>query len=76
MAIGRLRAGKSFLLTRYLREKRGFYYQATKTTKREQLGSLTQVLAAEYPDSGLHYSAGLRNWDAFFELIIKQAGRQ
>jgi uncharacterized protein len=76
LALGRRRAGKSFLLTRYLRGRPGFYYQATKATSREQLRSLAEAVAAQYPDSGLTFSAGLRSWEAFFGFMVKQAGTQ
>lgn len=76
LALGRRRAGKSFLLTRYLRSRKGFYYQATRSTSREQLRSLSEAVGGEYPESGLSYSAGLRSWDTFFEFVIKKAGQR
>lgn len=74
--VGRRRAGKSFLLTRFLEGRRGFYYQATKTTSREQLRALEEAVAARYPESGLAYGSGFRSWEAFFEFMRKQAGER
>jgi AAA+ ATPase superfamily predicted ATPase len=56
LALGRRRAGKSFLLRRFLQGRAGFYYQATKTTAREQLRALHDAAATEYPQSGLSCS--------------------
>ena len=73
VAIGRRRAGKSFLLTRFLKNHRGFYYQATKATGREQLLSLSEAATAQFPDAGLSYGNGFRSWEAFFNFIVEQA---
>ena len=74
IATGRRRAGKSFLLARYLEERRGFYYQATRTTSREQLGAIYEAALAALPKAGLAHGAGFRDWDAFFRFIAQQAG--
>ncbi len=76
LALGRRRAGKSFLLTRFLQTHTGFYYQATKTTGREQLSALSDAAAAQFPDAGLAYGTGFRNWDAFFSFIIERAAKR
>jgi len=76
LALGRRRAGKSFLLRRFLESHTGFYYQATKTTGREQLRALGEAAAAQFPDSGLSYGNGFRNWDAFFSFIIERAAKR
>jgi AAA+ ATPase superfamily predicted ATPase len=76
IATGRRRAGKSFLLTRFLKNHDGFYYQATKTTSREQLRSLSEVAAARFPDAGFAYGTGFRTWDAFFSFIVERAGNK
>ncbi len=76
LVLGRRRAGKSFLLTRFLDSHTGFYYQATKTTAREQLRALADAAGAEYPGSGLAYGSGFRDWDAFFDFIRHQAGER
>jgi uncharacterized protein len=74
LALGRRRAGKSYLLRRFMQGRAGFYYQATKTTAREQLRALGEAAAAESPQSGLGYGSGFRSWDAFFEYIVERAG--
>jgi AAA+ ATPase superfamily predicted ATPase len=76
IATGRRRAGKSFLLTRFLKTHDGFYYQATKATSREQLRALSEAVATRFPDAGLSYGTGFRNWDAFFSLIVDRAGKK
>jgi AAA+ ATPase superfamily predicted ATPase len=76
IATGRRRAGKSFLLTHYLRDKRGLYYQATKGTSREQLRTLTQIASARSSQSGLQFTGGFADWDAFFRYVIQEAAGQ
>ncbi len=76
MVLGRRRAGKSFLLTRFLKDHSGFYYQATKATAREQLRALGDAVAVEYPASGLAYGSGFRSWEAFFEFLTQWAGKR
>ena len=74
IATGRRRAGKSFLLARYLEGRRGFYYQATRTTSREQLEAVYEAALVALPQAGLAHGAGFRDWDAFFRFIAQQAG--
>ena len=73
LVLGRRRAGKSFLLRRFLQGHAGFYYQATKTTAREQLRALGEAAATQFPDSALGYANGFRSWDAFLDFIVERA---
>lgn len=73
IAAGRRRAGKSYLLTRYLQERDGFYYQATKATSREQLRTLSQIAAAQFQQTGLDFAGGFPDWESFFRFVVQQA---
>ncbi|MGA9838592.1 MAG: ATP-binding protein [Gemmatimonadaceae bacterium] len=73
IAAGRRRAGKSYLLTRYLQERRGFYYQATNVTSRDQLRSLSAAAATQFPQVGLDLADGFRDWETFFNFIVRMA---
>jgi len=73
IAAGRRRAGKSYLLTHYLRDRPGFYYQATKSTSREQLRTLSGIVAARYQQEGLEFGGGFQDWESFFRFIVRRA---
>ncbi len=73
IAAGRRRAGKSYLLTRYLQGKDGLYYQATKATSREQLRTLSQIAATQFQQAGLGFAGGFPDWESFFRFVVQQA---
>ena len=73
VAAGRRRSGKSYLLTHALSGRRGFYYQATKGTSREQLARVSAAVSVEFPDARLHLAGGFRDWESFFEFVIAEA---
>lgn len=73
IAAGRRRAGKTFLLTRFLQSRPGFYYQATKSTGREQLRAVSEAVAGQFGGTALGYATGFRDWDAFFGFLIERA---
>ena len=73
IAAGRRRAGKSYLLSHYLQGKRGLYYQATKTTSKDQLRTISQVVATQFPQAGLQFADGFADWDGFFAFIVQEA---
>ncbi|MDP2959451.1 MAG: ATP-binding protein [Longimicrobiales bacterium] len=72
---GRRRAGKSFLLTHFAAAAGGLYYQATKKTGREQLASLTRVVARRFQDPALQ-RADFRSWEDFFGYLLDRAGQE
>lgn len=76
IAAGRRRAGKSYLLSRYLQDKQGLYYQATKSTGREQLRTLSNVVAMQSQRAGLQFAGGFPDWESFFRFVVHQAGGQ
>lgn len=76
VAAGRRRAGKSYLLSRYLQGKNGLYYQATKATSREQLRTLSQLAATQFEQGGLEFASGFSDWESFFRFIVRQAAGQ
>ena len=76
IAAGRRRSGKSYLLTHVLAERRGFYYQATKGTSREQLARVSGAVGVQFPDSRVDLAGGFRDWESFFEFIVVEAAGQ
>lgn len=76
IASGRRRAGKSYLLSRYLKNKAGLYYQATKSTSRDQLRTLSNVVATQFQQTGLEFASGFSDWESFFRFIVRQADGQ
>lgn len=75
IVVGRRRAGKSFLLGRFVAPHGGLYYQATKQTSREQLAVLTRILAQHFADPGLAYGSGLPDWRSVLEYLRAKAGQ-
>lgn len=73
--IGRRRAGKSFLLTRFAEEVGGVYYQATRKTEREQLTELSRTLARRFDDVALRHTV-LPTWEALLDYISEKAGNE
>ena len=72
--LGRRRAGKSFLLSRFVREIGGVYYQATKRTGEEQLSRLTRVVGECLGDSALASGAGFPDWEALLGYLTDRSG--
>ena len=72
LVLGRRRAGKSYLLTRFVRQVGGLYYQATKKTEREQLSALSRALGEALDDAALQ-RATLPDWDALLEYVVARA---
>ncbi|MEL6705685.1 MAG: ATP-binding protein [Bacteroidota bacterium] len=72
LMMGRRRAGKSFLLTRFAEAVGGAYYQATRRTEREQLLALSRVLAERFDDAALRRAA-LPDWEALLGYVAERA---
>lgn len=73
--LGRRRVGKSFMLSRFARETRGLYYQATRRTESEQLASLSRALGDRFSDSALLQGVALPDWERLLAYIAdKVAG--
>jgi uncharacterized protein len=72
LVIGRRRAGKSYLLTRFAHATGGAYYQATRKTEREQLLDVSRVLGERFNDAALRRIA-LPGWDDVFEYVVERA---
>lgn len=70
---GRRRAGKSFLLTHLVDAVRGLYYQATRKTEREQLASLTRVIAEHFNDPALRRLT-FEAWEDVFRYCAERVG--
>jgi uncharacterized protein len=73
LVVGRRRAGKSYLLTRFVQAAGGAYYQATRKTEREQLQGLSRALGERFDDAALR-RATLPDWDAVLAYVVERAG--
>lgn len=71
--VGRRRAGKSFLLTRFAQQVGGIYYQATRRTESEQLASLTRVIGEHFGDAALQHGIAFPSWEDLFGYITRRA---
>ncbi|HET7232202.1 MAG TPA: ATP-binding protein [Longimicrobium sp.] len=72
-AVGRRRAGKSFLLTRFAQQVGGIYYQATRRTEAEQLASLTRVIGEHFDDAALQHGIAFPSWEDLFGYVTRRA---
>lgn len=72
-AVGRRRAGKSYLLSRFAREVGGIYYQATRRTEAEQLGSLSRVIGMHFDDPALRHGVAFPSWEDLFRYVTQRA---
>jgi len=71
LVLGRRRAGKSYLLTRFAHAARGLYYQATRKTELEQLRDLSRALGEHFADAALRRTA-FPDWDAMLGYIVER----
>jgi uncharacterized protein len=71
--LGRRRVGKSFLLTRFTRAVRGFYYQATKRTENEQLLRLSSLVGDHFDDAALRHGVPFPDWESLFRYVTERA---
>jgi AAA+ ATPase superfamily predicted ATPase len=71
--IGRRRAGKSYLLTRFTQQVGGIYYQATRRTEAEQLASLSRVIGEHFGDAALQHGIAFPSWEELFGYLTRQA---
>lgn len=72
-AVGRRRVGKSFLLSRFVREVGGIYYQATRRTEAEQLGSLSRIIGEHFDDPALRRGVAFPSWEDLFGYLTTRA---
>lgn len=75
LVLGRRRAGKSYLLTRFAQAAKGVYYQATRKTEREQLRDLSGTLGEHFADAALRRVA-LPDWDAVLGYIVERTAAE
>ena len=73
IVLGRRRAGKTYLLTRFADACRGIYYQATKKTEREQLSTLTRIIGENFDDPAFK-RVSFETWEHLFGYLIEKAG--
>ncbi len=69
---GRRRAGKSFLLSHFVRSVDGIYYQATRKTEREQLATLTRIVGRRFQDPVLQ-RVSFDSWEDLFSYCRERS---
>lgn len=72
-AVGRRRVGKSYLLSRFVRQVGGLYYQATRRTEAEQLGHLSRAVGAHFGDPALASGVSFPAWEDLFRYLTQRA---
>jgi AAA+ ATPase superfamily predicted ATPase len=72
LVFGRRRAGKSFLLTRFVAACGAIYYQATKQTEKEQLLTLSRIVGEHFGDPVLR-SVSMPGWEELFAYVVERA---
>ncbi|MEQ9104899.1 MAG: ATP-binding protein [Rhodothermales bacterium] len=75
LVLGRRRAGKSFLLTRFAHAAGGFYYQATRKSDQEQLKTLSQRLADHFDDASLKHTV-FPDWDSLLGWLRQKVANE
>ncbi|HEX2081643.1 MAG TPA: ATP-binding protein [Longimicrobium sp.] len=71
--VGRRRAGKSFMLSRFARQVGGIYYQATRRTEAEQLASLARIIGEHFADPALQQGVAFPSWENLFRYLRERA---
>jgi len=71
---GRRRVGKTALILRFMRNKRGVYLLARETSSLENLRRFSERLADHFGDEVLRKNP-LRSWDALLEYLAAKAER-
>jgi AAA+ ATPase superfamily predicted ATPase len=75
LVLGRRRAGKSFLLARYARTRRGLYYQATRRTEAEQIDALSRAVGEHFHDAALTAGVPFPDWESLLRHLAGRAKR-
>jgi uncharacterized protein len=73
---GRRRAGKSYLLSRFIRAAGGIYYQATRRTEQEQLIRLSSVIGEHFRDDALRRGVPFPDWESLLSYLTDRAGTE
>lgn len=71
--LGRRRAGKSWVLTRFANAVGGIYYQATKRTEAEQLAAISRIVGQHSGDRALTHGVAFPHWEALFAYLAERA---
>lgn len=74
--VGRRRVGKSFLLTRFAKQHRGIYYQATRRAEADQLKTLSQRVGERFDGEGLARGASFADWEALLAFLATKASER
>lgn len=68
---GRRRAGKTSLVTEFLKEKKGIYFLATLQPEAENAKSFSAAAARFFGDSAVAQNP-FADWDGFFEYLVRE----
>jgi AAA+ ATPase superfamily predicted ATPase len=74
--LGRRRAGKSYVLSRFAEAVGGIYYQASRRTENEQLLNLSQVIGKVFGDASLQRGVAFPSWEALLDELTERARRK
>jgi AAA+ ATPase superfamily predicted ATPase len=74
--LGRRRAGKSFVLSKFASAMQGLYYQASSRTENEQLLNLSLIVGKTFGDAALQRGVPFPSWDALLNDLTERALRR
>lgn len=73
ICLGRRRAGKSWLLSRFARAVGGIYYQATERTEAEQLAIISRIVGEHFEDAALGAGVPFPDWESLLRYVARRA---
>jgi uncharacterized protein len=72
LVMGHRRAGKSYLLARFVRSTGGVYFQATRQTERELILAFSRALGERFDDATLR-QVGFAEWEQCLAYLVDRA---
>lgn len=74
--LGRRRAGKSHVLSRFATAVGGVYFQAVNRSEHEQLLDFSRIIGATFADQALMRGVPFPDWRALFEYLADRASQK
>lgn len=72
---GRRRVGKTALMTKFMENKRAFYFLATEESEQQNRNTFKEDVAVFTGNSLLH-AAEINRWEPVFEILVNSAGQE
>lgn len=72
---GRRRVGKTALMTKFMQNKRAFYFLATEENEQQNRNTFKEDVAVFTGNSLLH-AAEINRWEPVFEILVNSAGQE